>query len=349
MERDLFFQFFYRGRIPLLYQIGLRPIASLELYNVTRKSTGSITLPDRDPFDVDVTYNLLEFDIALNEAFVSQFSNVELRYAHSRYSSDIGSFQLVNPRSVDLVSSSSDLYLIANTIALQFKTKAIFPSRNMEINPVGRKASLKFTQEFNQYNGSGQYAVSSTGLLRPVYDDVNFLRAELDWKEYLPFFFRNHTLNLSLKGGATIGPPADEFFNLYAGGLVGMKGYSFYSIGGNELATVGLAYRFPIATSMDFQLLHMYFDKLYASVFGDAGDAWTAGEWNPTLKDVKTDAGVEVRLESYSWYALPTRIFFSAAYGFNQFDRYVPNTNTTVTYGKEWRFYFGVLFGFDLD
>ena len=33
----------------------------------------------------------------------------------------------------------------------------------MEISPVGRKMSLKFTQEFNQYNGSGQYAVSSTG------------------------------------------------------------------------------------------------------------------------------------------------------------------------------------------
>ena len=94
-------------------------------------------LPDRDPFDVDVTYNLLEFDIALNEAFASQFSNIELRYAHSRYSSEIGSFQLVNPPNVDLVSSSSDLYLIANTIALQFKTKAIFPASTMEINPVG--------------------------------------------------------------------------------------------------------------------------------------------------------------------------------------------------------------------
>jgi hypothetical protein len=46
---------------------------------------------------------------------------------------------------------------------------------------------------------------------------------------------------------------------------------------------------------------------------------------------------------------LPTRIFFNAAYGLTKFDRYIPNANTTVTYGKEWRFYFGILFGFDLD
>ena len=58
---------------------------------------------------------------------------------------------------------------------------------------------------------------------------------------------------------------------------------------------------------------------------------------------------MELRLESYSWYALPTRIFFNAAYGLTQFERYLPNGLATVTYGKEWRFYFGILFGFDLD
>jgi hypothetical protein len=349
LERDLFFQFFYRGRIPILYQIGFRPITSLEVYNVTRKSTGYVTLPDRDPFSVDVGYNLLEFDVAMTEAFVSQFSNVELRYAHSRYTSEIGSFFLVNPPNTDLIPSSSDLYLISNTISLEFRNKAIYPASTMDINPVGRKVSLKFTQEFNQYNGSGDYTVSSNGLLRPVYESVNFLRVELNWNEYIPFFFRNHTLVATLRGGTTIGPPADDFFDLYAGGLIGMKGYSFYSLGGNELATVGLAYRFPIASNMDFRFLQFYFDKLYFSFFGDAGDTWTAGENNPKFNRIKTDAGGELRLESYSWYALPTRIFFSAAYGFNRFTRYVPNANTFVTYGKEWRFYFGVLFGFDLD
>ncbi|MBP1646928.1 MAG: hypothetical protein H6Q30_373 [Bacteroidetes bacterium] len=354
LERDLFLQFFYRGRIPILYQLGFTPVASLELYNVTRKTTGKVTLPDRDPFDVDISYNLLEFDIALNESFASQFTNVELRYAHSRYTSEIGSFALVNNARSDLVASSSDLYLIANTLALEFRTRAIFPASTMEINPIGRKVSLKFTQEFNQYNGAGNYEISSTGLLRPVYEPVNFLRVELNWREYLPFFFKNHTLTTWVRGGTTIGPPVDEFFNLYAGGLVGMKGYSYYSLGGNELAALGLAYRFPIASSMDFRLLHIYFDKLYASVYGDIGNTMTAGASNawekyPGEKKLKTNAGMELRLESFSYYALPTRVFFNAVYGFTEFKRYLPNGLPPVIYGKEWRFYFGVLFGFDLD
>jgi hypothetical protein len=69
----------------------------------------------------------------------------------------------------------------------------------------------------------------------------------------------------------------------------------------------------------------------------------------PSLRSFKTDAGAELRLESFSFYAYPTRVFFSAAYGFSRFDRFIPRLNQTVTYGKEWRFYFGVLFGFDVD
>ena len=57
--------------------------------------------------------------------------------------------------------------------------------------------------------------------------------------------------------------------------------------------------------------------------------------------------GFELRLESFSFYQYPTRIFFSGAYGLDRFNRTF--NNDEVTYGKEWRFYFGILFGFDLD
>jgi len=38
----------------------------------------------------------------------------------------------------------------------------------------------------------------------------------------------------------------------------------------------------------------------------------------------KPMAGAELRLESFSFYSYPTRIFFSAAYGFDRFDHFVP-------------------------
>ena len=72
-------------------------------------------------------------------------------------------------------------------------------------------------------------------------------------------------------------------------------------------------------------------------------------EWRLQAGDFKKDAGMELRLETFSFYAYPTRIFFNASYGFDKFTQFIKTRNETVTYGREWRFYFGVLFGFDLD
>jgi outer membrane protein assembly factor BamA len=136
----------------------------------------------------------------------------------------------------------------------------------------------------------------------------------------------------------------DNFFDYYAGGLIGMRGYPYYGLGGNKVATLNVSYRFPISDNLDFRVLQVYFDKLYFSAFGDFGNAWTDSPMS--LKDFKRDAGFEVRLETYSFYAYPTRIFFSAAYGFDEFSRDV--NRVRVSYGNEWRLYFGVLFGFDI-
>jgi hypothetical protein len=344
LERDIFLQFTYRGRIPLLYELGLEPTATAEIYNITRKTDNVISLPAYS-IPVDVSYNLLEFDLAFRQSIFSQFIDAEFRWIHSRYTSSIGSF-FTQEDVPQLIGSSSDLYLIANDLALTFDVNAIVPARTQDISPVGLRARLKIDRELNKFNGDGQYQVTSTGLT-PVYKNVNFTRIEAQWKQYMPFLFRDHTLTVKLRGGSILGPPVDDFFDFYAGGLVGMKGYPFYALGGNEMATAGLEYRFPLVHNIDFRFAQLYFDKLYASVYADAGDAWTG--YAPRLDKCKTDAGVELRLESFSYYSYPTRIFFNASYGFTKFDHYVTGRDQIVSYGKEWRFYFGILFGFDFD
>ena len=300
---------------------------------------------------LESTLDLLEFNIALNQRALSQFTEAELRYRHSRYTSILNSFTL--PESGLLVPSTSDLYFIGNDLALQFRIDAILPSRTSAINPAGRKIVMRFGAEFNKLQSSDslgrlEYEISESGALQPLYDNYTFGRIELWWKEYMPFLFRGHTLNPSLRIGTILGPPVDNFFDFYAGGLIGMKGYPFYSLGGNEMLILGLSYRFPILENIDFRILQLYFDKLYASVFADIGDAWTGSM--PTFDELKRDAGIELRLESFSYYAYPTRIFFSAAYGFDRFAlAFSTYDDRTVSYGEEWRFYFGILFGFDFD
>ncbi|MCI0708256.1 MAG: biopolymer transporter Tol [Ignavibacteriae bacterium] len=340
-ERDLFFIFEYRDKVPGLYQLGLDPVLSAEVYNITRKTTSGLELP---PYlvDVDVTYNLLEFDLFLKQNIYSEHNTAQLGYTFSRYSADIGSF--INPNDSQLYSSFRSLYLIANTFSLQLRHSGIEPSGESEINPVGRSFSLRYTYELNRFNPDGDFEIRN-GFVEPIYKHFNFHRVELDWNEHIPLPLERHVLTLSLRGGSILGGPTDNFFDFYAGGFIGMRGYPFYSLGGNEYATLHAEYRFPIWRTINFRFLQFYFTKLYGSVFGDIGEAWTGS--TPAFSEWKTDAGFELRLESFSFYAFPTRIFFSGAYGFDRFTRTVNNID--ITYGREWRFYVGVLFSFDIS
>ncbi len=349
-ERDLFFTFDYRGKIPGMYQLGLEPQFSLEVYNITRKTQNAIKLrEDLIIPPVDVTYDLLEFDAVFRQKVFIEALDAELRYTHSRYNADIASFIFRDNypgAPTNVVQSYGALYFIGNDISMSWRYNQIYPSRTDEINPVGRKIRLRYDYEFNNFNPNDSLTLEN-GLLVPKYEHPNFHRLEASWREMYQLPGWSHTLSGELHGGTIFGPPVHEFFNFYIGGLAGMKGYPFYSLGGNQFLYGNLTYRFPISNHLDLRVLQMYFDKLYAAFYGDAGNAWTGGP----LKNqkFKYDSGVELRIEAFSYYAFPTRIFFNATYGFNEFQQYVSSTATTVTYGKEWNFHFGVLFGFDLD
>jgi len=340
LERDLFLIFDYADRIPGLWKLGIEPKLSFEVYNISRTTNGLIGLPaDTTTIPVDVTYNMLEFDLVAQQPFINELNLLTLRYTHSRYSADIGSFKL--PLQDLLVPASRDQYFTGNSLSVSLVHNGIRLTRDMEINPIGRKVALRYTYESSKLS-SGEYERSDAGIV-PRYDQYHFHRAEVLWNEHVALPFGGHVATLGLRGGTIFGPPVKDFFDFYAGGMVGMRGYPFYGLSGNRLAVVSGAYRFPIFQGIDWRFGPLYVDKLYGSVFGDVGDAWTgeAGDrW-------KKDAGVELRLETYTFYAYPTRIFASAAYGF---DRYTRRFNEAdVTYGREWRFYLGILFGFELE
>jgi len=343
LERDIFASFDYRGKIPGLFQLGLEPTATIEAYNITRKTNAYLTLP-LDTLGVDVTYNLLEFDFVFkHKVFVEQL-DLELRYAHSRYTAIIGSFTL--PEDALLVPSFSELYLIGNNISTTFRFNAIKPSRTMEINPVETKIRLKYEYEFNKFNPTGEYDYKN-GVLVAKYKNLKFHRMDLQWRQSMNLPGWKHTLSTTARGGTIFGSPVDNFFNYYIGGLVGMRGYSFYSLGGNEFAMANLTYRFPVLEDINLGLFHIIFDHIYGAVYGDVGTAWTGG--SIANQKFRRDAGIELRLEATSYYAFPTRIFASMTYGFDKFDYFMDNTKGKVTYGKDWNFHFGVMFGFDFD
>ena len=341
-ERDLFFTFELRDRIPLLYSIGLKPTLSLEVYNITRKTDFNLPLRSDLIIPVDVTFSLLEFDVAFKQKIFAESHDLEARYIHSRFNSEIGSFLLPETTPPALVPGSREAYLIGNNVAVTWNYRNIRRSRTQEINPVGRHLRMRYDYEFNKFNP--RFEVNNRGELVRIYSQPRFSRLEGEWREYLKLPFWSHTLAVRLRGATILGPQEDDFFDFYAGGLIGMRGYPYYSLGGNEVATLNLTYRFPILDDIDVRVFQFFFDKLYGSFFGDFGNAWNGTQTR--LGDFKSDAGFELRLESWSFYAYPTRIFFGGAYGFDRFTRFI--NEQPFTYGKEWRWYFGVLFDFEI-
>ena len=349
-ERDLFLIFDYRNRLPLLFDLGIKPELSLELYNISRKANvdiffgvdtlqgGSVSYDYIIP--TDVTYNLFEVDFVAKHRIFSRNQELEFRFIFSQYTASLGSFLLPNDNG--LYPTTNDTYLIGRNLQIKYSLDALLPYVDDEINPVGAQLDVTYNYEFNKFNSEGEYLVED-GILKPKYSDFNFHRVELNSKLHFPLW-ENHTLTLRLRGGTILGPAVPDFFDFYLGGLIGMKAYPFYAVSGNEIAWANLTYRFPLFRNIDARAGHLYLDKIYLSVYGDLGNAWT-GDF-PELDTFKKGAGTELRVQMSSYYLFPTSFFLNAAYGFDKFSRIV--NDETVTYGKEWRFYGGVLFGFDI-
>lgn len=349
LERDLFLIFEYRNRLPLLYNLGLKPDLSIELYSISRETELEIPFgvdstynPPRYDYLIptDVTYDLFEFDIAAKHKIFAAGNDVEFRFVFSQYTAKLGSFKI--PGINELYPTTKDTYFIGRAFKLTYTHNGLRPHAYADINPIGRHLELFYTYELNEFNDENEYVVED-GLLKPLYNDYKFHSLELKYREHIETF-KYHTLTFQARAATIFGPTVPDFFDFYLGGLVGMKSYPFYAISGNELAWLNFTYRFPIFRSLDTRIGHLYLDKVYLSVFADLGNAWT-GNSIPNLEEFKKGAGAELRIKMNSFYLFPTSIFFSAAYAFDEHERTV--RGELIKYGKEWRFYGGILFDFN--
>jgi len=211
------------------------------------------------------------------------------------------------------------------------------------INPRGRRwASLELRQHWDQLIDG--FAVSPAGLLEEVYSPARFLEGEtaLGRSWALPLL---PACSFTLDGrAAALGrSDLDDFFHTYAGGLLGLKGYSYYSLGGTRKALGHARLGFPILRRAGVTLGPLRFQRLYGSLYAGAGDAW-GGSSGPF--DLKREAGLDLKAFFNSWTMLPTALTLGAAYGLDSFR--VPELDPGDSYGREWRWYATLLFDFDV-
>lgn len=341
-ERDMFFSFDYRNKLPLLYNIGLKPEITFELISISRKADATVTIPHIDTTSTSVTYNLFEVGVMAKHNFFSRFNFINFKYSYSSYSAALGVFPLTISGKTYTVGGSSDTYLLASNFEVSYKFDSYHPYLHSEINPIGAEIELKYNYELNRFNKDGTYS-QSEGVLTPVYSVFNFHRAELNVLSAIKLF-SSTALTTKLRIGSIMGLQAPEFFDYYLGGLIGMKEYPFYAVGGNKVAWLNMSYRFPVWKNIDTKVGHLYIDKVFLSVFGDFGNAWDGDV--PKAKAFKKGVGSELRFALNSFYLFPTSVFINACYGFDKVEKMVDKT--PVKYGREFLFYAGILFDFNL-
>ncbi|MDZ7337311.1 MAG: BamA/TamA family outer membrane protein [candidate division KSB1 bacterium] len=322
---DAFAIFEYRRFAPTIF---------VELYSFSLHMDERIEILQGEPLlPVKLRFNVLEAEIG---ARYWLFDALMVRpvFSHAEYTSKIADFYFQNRR----WWSPANTYFIGNRLGFDLEADLVRRAMDSEIAPAaGRKVRLTYRYEFNKF--FEDFSTDNPyGTVQEKYTPYNYNSLQLDWQEYLRMPLTRHALGLRVRLGY-IDRPVDSFFNFFAGGLDGMRGYSYYSIEGRKMAVSSVTYRFPVARGIKRKILHLTLDKVYGGVFADWGDAFNGA---PRWSDFKRDVGVEVRVEAFSFYGYPTRFWLSAAYGM---DRFI-NVSTAQTHGREWRYHCGLTFAF---
>ena len=184
--------------------------------------------------------------------------------------------------------------------------------------------------------------LSDAGTLLPNYSNNNLWRFEQSSSLYFTIPKTNRiTINLESITGIITNTKVDSFFNFFAGGLNGLKGYPFYSIEGNAMAVFSSTLRFPLFREKHIPLGWFIIQNSTFGIIGQIGDAWDNKTESPGWN---RSAGIQFRISGFSFYNYPTAIGLELHRGFDTFERKIENN--MVTYGNDQRFYLTVLFGF---
>ena len=326
-DKDIYGIFEYRKFYPTLF---------VELYQMSRQ-----TKEENEFWNFDIDFNLLGVTLGA-DWLIDEMNQVRTAFDYSRYhnsGSGLHKYQSV-------FAKFSSTYHKGSMFSVRWKHRAIPPTLQSYIAPrAGRHFALQVDYAMQSFYDSTA-ASANYGTPVEVYNDFRYFQTQLDWHEFLPGLWKSHAIAARLRGGY-IDRYVDPFYHFYAGGLDGMKGYPFYSMEGLKLAQIGLAYRFPLKRNMNIRLAMFHLRDAYLSFYGDIGDAWVHDQLK--LKSWKKDAGIQLRLGMLTYYAFPMKISFDAAYGFDRFsvlNRTYGEDPVYTTYGREWRYYFTVLFDF---
>jgi Tol biopolymer transport system component len=236
-------------------------------------------------------------------------------------------------------------YFIGNEGILEWTLRKLAPAVDTDINPRGgRQIRFEYLRAYDKLFTTGEFEYG----FQPKYADNNFNRYTIDWREYVGLPYLRHSLRLRLYA-SVIDRTVDDFFWTYVGGRDGIRGYTYYTLGGKKAALGSLTYRFPVWRNINEQFLHLYFRDLYGGVFFETANAWSTRGFE--TKGYKNSVGFDLRLSLGSFYLYPVALSWTAAYSLDPVENVLYGFSAlpvVIRQEKGWSHYLTMGFGFDL-
>jgi Tol biopolymer transport system component len=324
----------------------LFPVLYMEFIRMREITSDYVVLEDDPDFDAlnleEVRYDLWMADLGVRFEFSDPFNLIQnndfaLWFSHGEYRVHIDWAGVQNGEEIPQ-NAVAWKYYVGNDLYARWRFKSVKRAPDASINPRGGRAfTLQYMRAWDELFINGEFEYG----LRPDFTEFNFNQYTLDWREYFPFPY-HHTLQLRAFG-SFIDRPVDDFFWVYLGGMDGLRGYTFYSIGGRQGALASATYRFPLLRNIGKQLSWLTFRDVYGGVFFEAGKAW---ENHFDFNGLKRSVGAELRLQLGSYYSYPTAIQFVAARSLDRSVFFIPAFDEATIHEPQWRYYLQVGFVF---
>lgn len=300
-------------------------------------------------YNFDITYDLWQANVGLklelSERYSpSEFHQLSAYWSHGEYRVHIEGKEYRDGEFNAFVKGGWK-YFIGNEGILEWTLKKLSPAVDTDINPRGgRQITVQYLRSWDKLFTSGEFEYG----FQPKYTDNDFNRYTVDWREYVGLPYLRHSLRLRLYA-SVIDRTVDDFFWNYMGGRDGIRGYTYYSLGGKKAAMASVAYRFPVWRNIDEQFLHLYARDIYGGVFFEAANAWSTSGFE--TKNYKHSAGFELRMSMGSFYLYPVALSWVSAYSIDPVENVLYGFGAlpvVIRQEKGWSHYLTLGFGFDM-
>lgn len=351
LDRDVFFEAEYRG-IPFIKR-GWSPTIVVELYNLKRNVNDGLTIEEFActsclPSDrsIDIRYSMWEANLYLRSK-LNRWSMLELGIGYSPYSVSTESF--FSEEFQEQIPGSTSEYFKGSKYSISYVADLTLPTRHADIAAKGLYTSLSY--RFEPGRLLQDFEVED-GLLSPVYSrDLNH---SVEFNNRIGFsLYEETTAMLTTRGFSYLNKPDQYFYMDYTGGLVGMRSYPFFALGGRQTFFTRASILHLLFSGINSQYNAATFDKIFAHLFFEVGNGW-GGPLN-IGDNIKTGLGAELRFAMNTYYLFPMKFFINTTYGLNRYNVTLPGEFITasgvqsIEYGKELLFYVGLTFDFDFQ